>query len=398
MARRFVVVLGLALLVAVGSAAGGGDLRSRKESVDSRLDALHARIAAAAAREDALAADIAGVTNEIRGLEAEVGDVSSRVAALENDLALHRERLAKLDKLYALQTERLRFVRRQYAIALARLNERIVRIYQSDDPSTLEVLLSSASFSDLLDQLDYLRQIGAEDRRVATDVGVARAQVRAARARTRRTRAKVQSATRAIRVRVVEERALRDRLVATRSALTGARTRKRESLAAVRESRREFVAEADALAAESAEIAARLRAAAEESPAAPPAGSGTPSSSGLIWPVSGPVVSPFGMHWGRMHEGIDIAAAYGTPIAAAASGTVVYAGSMSGYGNLVVIDHGGGLATAYAHQSSIAVGVGQSVTQGQTIGYVGCTGHCFGPHLHFEVRINGAPVDPLGYL
>jgi murein DD-endopeptidase MepM/ murein hydrolase activator NlpD len=77
---------------------------------------------------------------------------------------------------------------------------------------------------------------------------------------------------------------------------------------------------------------------------------------------------------------------------------VVYAGWMSGYGNLVAIDHGGGVSTAYGHQSRLGVSVGQVVSQGQTVGYVGCTGHCFGPHLHFEVRINGAPVDPLGYL
>ena len=103
------------------------------------------------------------------------------------------------------------------------------------------------------------------------------------------------------------------------------------------------------------------------------------------------------MRWGRLHAGIDIAVPYGTPIHAAASGTVIYAGWMGGYGNFVIIDHGGGLSTGYAHQSSIAVG-GGSVSQGQVIGYVGCTGHCFGPHLHFEVRINGTPVDPLGYL
>jgi murein DD-endopeptidase MepM/ murein hydrolase activator NlpD len=119
---------------------------------------------------------------------------------------------------------------------------------------------------------------------------------------------------------------------------------------------------------------------------------------GLIWPVSGPVVSPFGYRWGRLHAGIDIAVSYGTPIHAAAAGTVVLAGWVSGYGNYTCIDHGGGLATCYAHQSSYAVSQGAAVGQGQVIGYVGCTGHCFGPHLHFEVRINGAPVDPLGYL
>jgi murein DD-endopeptidase MepM/ murein hydrolase activator NlpD len=99
-----------------------------------------------------------------------------------------------------------------------------------------------------------------------------------------------------------------------------------------------------------------------------------------------------------MHEGIDLGVGYGTPIRAAASGTVIYCGWAGGYGNLVVIDHGGSLATAYGHQSAIAASCGQAVSQGQVIGYVGSTGHSTGPHLHFEVRINGAAVDPLGYL
>jgi len=98
-----------------------------------------------------------------------------------------------------------------------------------------------------------------------------------------------------------------------------------------------------------------------------------------------------------MHEGIDISAPSGTPVSAAGSGTIIYAGGMGGYGNLVVIDHGGGVATAYAHLSSIWIG-GGSVSQGQSIGAVGCTGSCTGNHLHFEVRVNGSPVNPLGYL
>jgi murein DD-endopeptidase MepM/ murein hydrolase activator NlpD len=104
------------------------------------------------------------------------------------------------------------------------------------------------------------------------------------------------------------------------------------------------------------------------------------------------------MRWGRMHEGIDIAASSGTPIHAAAAGTVIHAGWLGGYGNLVVVDHGDGLSTAYAHASAILVGLGQRVSQGETLSLVGSTGNSSGPHLHFEVRVNGSAVDPLFYL
>ena len=123
-----------------------------------------------------------------------------------------------------------------------------------------------------------------------------------------------------------------------------------------------------------------------------------PSAAGFIWPVHGVLTSGFGWRWGRMHEGIDIAVGVGTPVVAAAAGTVIVAGWLGGYGNLVVVDHGNGLSTAYGHNTSVTVGVGQSVAQGQLIAYSGSTGHSTGPHVHFEVRINGAPVDPLGYL
>ena len=114
--------------------------------------------------------------------------------------------------------------------------------------------------------------------------------------------------------------------------------------------------------------------------------------------MSGPITSGFGMRWGRMHEGIDIAGSSGTPIHAAAAGTVIVAGWSGGYGNLVVIDHGNGISTAYGHNSSLAVSVGQSVGQGSVIAGMGTTGHSTGVHCHFEVRVNGAATDPLGYL
>jgi murein DD-endopeptidase MepM/ murein hydrolase activator NlpD len=128
-------------------------------------------------------------------------------------------------------------------------------------------------------------------------------------------------------------------------------------------------------------------------------------SGSMIWPVDGPIASGFGPrtiegHY-EFHPGIDIAVPEGTPIRAALTGTVAFTESEAesgGYGNYTCIDHGGGLSTCYAHQSAFGVSAGQQVQQGEVIGYSGCTGYCLGPHVHFEVRINGEVVDPLGYL
>ncbi len=121
------------------------------------------------------------------------------------------------------------------------------------------------------------------------------------------------------------------------------------------------------------------------------------SSAGYIWPLNGSITSYYGPRWGGMHTGLDIDAVTGQPIVASNSGTVILAAPYSGYGNAVIIDHGG-TQTLYAHMSSIGVGEGQQVSQGEIVGNVGCTGSCTGDHLHFEVRVGGSPVDPLGYL
>lgn len=134
-------------------------------------------------------------------------------------------------------------------------------------------------------------------------------------------------------------------------------------------------------------------------------GGGTPGGDGgsvvgssrLTWPLTGPITSRFGPRWGRMHQGIDVGVPTGRPIAAAAPGTVSYAGWMGGYGNVVIVDHGS-LSTLYAHQSGIAVRSGQGVARGHVVGYVGSTGNSTGPHLHFEVRVGGVARDPLRYL
>jgi murein DD-endopeptidase MepM/ murein hydrolase activator NlpD len=397
MARRIVCSL---ILLFLAAAPAWGGLYDRRQSLQERIAEAQSKLEAARAREASLSAEIASVSQRIRTLEAEVGDVSTRLVALEEDLALHQRKLDKLTELYELQSDRLSFLRDQYEIAVERLSARLVAIYEGGEPSTLDVLVQAQSFSDVLEQLDYLSSIARQDRGIVKHVTGARDHMSELRARTGKTKARVAAVTRVVRIRTEQQRAIKAQLIARQRGLSTARSQKRVALVDAREDAEEHASHAAALQAQSAALASQIRsaqAAATYSSTSAPSADSTPSASGFVWPVSGPVVSGFGWRWGRMHEGIDIGAGYGTPIVAAASGTVIYAGWMGGYGNLIIIDHGGGVATAYAHQSSFAIG-GGGVSQGQTVGYVGCTGHCYGPHLHFEVRVNGSAVDPLGYL
>ena len=410
MAFRAALVVACLLALAGSAWAGGSgsDPSSRKAALDARIAALRGSIRSLDGRQAVLTSEIERDTSRIRALEDDVDRATTRLGRLEGELAVYEARLAHLTELFQLQTRRLKLLRRQQAIAERRLAERLVDMYQSEQPTAVEVILSAATLTELVDALEYVNHLGRQDRRIAEVVTRAKEAVREARIRTARTRDGVQRATEAIRVRVEEQRAVQERLLASQNALANARSAKRQTLAGVNEHERELKHEVAGLERSSASLAAAIRSA-QTRASAPSSGgaaasgsssssSGGVSSRGFIWPVSGAVTSGFGWRWGRMHEGIDIAAPSGTPIRAAASGTVIYSGWMSGYGNLVVIDHGGGLATAYAHQSSISAGTGQHVVQGQTIGYVGCTGHCFGDHLHFEVRVNGSAVDPMGYL
>jgi murein DD-endopeptidase MepM/ murein hydrolase activator NlpD len=385
------LALGLVALLVLAAPAGA-DIVDRKQSVDSRIGALQARVAAAQEKEAALRQEIDDVSGRIRGLEQQVGDVSSRLAPLEHELQLREVKLNRLNALFQVQSNRLAYLRAEYRIALGRLNHRLVAAYESDTPDELSVLLSSSSFSAFLDGLDYIKLVATRDRQIADAVRSSRDDVAVALAHTKVARRDMLRQAKIFAVRVHQARVLRDQLLANQGALVDAQSRKKADLASLSAQERADAGEIDSLQQVSAELAAKIQAAQSHS-TVQHTGSGQ-----LSWPVSAPITSPFGWRWGRMHEGIDLGAAYGTPIAAAAAGTVIYAGWLGGYGNLTVIDHGGGIATAYGHQSRIAVSIGQQVARGEIIGYVGSTGHSTGPHLHFEVRVNGQAVDPLGYL
>jgi murein DD-endopeptidase MepM/ murein hydrolase activator NlpD len=336
------------------------------------------------------------------------------MSALQRDLALRRRRLDTLNRLYRTQTARVHALQGIYRIAIARLDLQLVRMYKTPEPALLDLVVEAHSFQDVLDQMDYLKLIAKQEEAVGRQVAAAKQRVAVARVKTVQVRRRVANEANLINARLEQVAIIHNELLTSSQTLRRARAGKSVALLVARTQEKAAIQESNATAAASAQIEARIRAAERTraspatastatsaavtssavAPPAPPAASG----AGLIWPVNGPITSPFGPRWGGFHPGIDIGAATGTPIAAAAAGTVIWCGWQSGYGNLVVIDHHNGIATAYAHQSRIAVACNQEVGQGQVIGYVGCTGFCTGPHLHFEVRLNGSPVDPLGYL
>jgi murein DD-endopeptidase MepM/ murein hydrolase activator NlpD len=394
MGRRSLASVALVLGLVLSAAASAQTPESEKAAVDARIAALQAEIAEANATEGVLTSQLSTVVEELESAQAAVDTAQAAVSSLEAELSSAQARLDQLTERLALQTRRLERLQAEHAKAVAILEARVRAAYIDEPPDLLAFLVSASSFDEIIDSVELVSRIGAQDRRIARQVEVAKVRAAAERKATAETK-RLQAATvTVITARTDEARRARDQLAGDRDRLSTVRSLKQSALAGTRETREEFIQEVEALAAESAALAARIR---EAQRGAGSTGSGQ-SASGLVWPCDGVVVSGFGMRWGRMHEGIDIGCAYGTPNRAAASGTVIHSGWLGGYGNLVVVDHGNGLSTAYAHASTLLVSVGQSVSQGETLSLVGSTGNSSGPHLHFEVRVNGSAVDPLLYL
>jgi murein DD-endopeptidase MepM/ murein hydrolase activator NlpD len=354
--------------------------------LESKLDAKQAEIAEAKDKRELLTSEISRYNDQIDQLTGEVAALRNREAAVQVELD---EAEAQLE----IERDNLRILRKRLARSIEALEERLVDIYKADDPNAISIVLESDGFDDALGRYEYLEAIQSQNSEIVGRVREVRDDTRATVERVRETRD-------AIAAKKQELVQTRMELEAREAELDQARQRSREAYARVD-------VHVERLEEHAGEIEEKIQkqlaaAAAAESGVAPlPAGPIQPGSGEMIWPVSGSLTSPFGLRWGRLHAGIDIAAPGGTPIRAAQAGSVVWTQSEAesgGYGNYTCLDHGGGMSTCYAHQSSFATSAGAQVAQGDVIGYVGNTGNSFGDHLHFEVRVNGTPVDPMGYL
>lgn len=400
----FLALAATAVFAAVSAAAPS--LSQRQEDVQSRLEEARLHAEQARTKEARIAQAITATSERIDVVEGEASAAAEELRRAEVTLANSERELARLARELERLTQRLEALRRELAAGQRLLADRVVAIYTSDEPDLIGVALGAGSLEDLIDRIEMQQAILNQDTSLIRQISELRARVGEDRATTERLEKRQTIETRRLAAVTNERRSAYANVAAKRDALAALRGERQRSLAAVTVDRKRFEAEAQALQAESARIS-QLIAAAPPPPPSPPSSSASASpalapSSGVggafIWPVRGVLTSPFGWRWGRMHEGIDIGAPADATVIASAAGYVIYAGWMSGYGLLVLIQHSGGVVTAYAHNSSVAVGVGQAVAQGQQIASVGCTGHCFGDHVHFEVRVGGAPTDPMGYL
>jgi murein DD-endopeptidase MepM/ murein hydrolase activator NlpD len=358
--------------------------------LSDRIDQKRAEIEHAKQKEGVLTTSIQSFSNRIDSLQGEIQATQDRLDRAQSSLDRQKNELLEVRDRLEVARDRLARLRSELATARRLLAARLVEIYKSDTPDALTVVLESDGFGDLLERTEFLERISDQDREITDRVRGLRDQAQDQAVEL----AKLEEREQLAAERILRERdqiaSAQGQLVSSRDQLASARADKRGALAQVQSQKQAAMEDLASLEAEQARVAGALQGAA---PGPIKQGSGQ-----LIWPVNGPIASPFGMRWGRLHAGIDIAVPSGTPIRAADSGNVVLMGWVGGYGNYTCVQHTASMSTCYAHQSSFATSNGASVSQGQVIGYVGCTGHCFGDHLHFEVRINGSPVDPMGYL
>ena len=328
------------------------------------------------------------ITNEAA---AKVESVSERLRAIQEELrtasAAYKEVKFQLDAVEGKIDENTALLTRTEAdlkVKNQKLQKRVRDIYINGQISYVDVLFGAKDFSDLMTRMDILKRIIKHDydlimkvKQEKEIVVTARAQLEKDKAEAEKLVADADAKRAAVEEKEAEQQDLLDKAIYDRDTSEQAY---------------------EELMAASEEVASMIRRS-NMTYSGAPAGAG-----GMIWPLDGPVTSEFGWRThpifgtARFHSGLDIGGDYGLPIYAAASGTVIHAGWISGYGNTVIIDHGGGVTTLYGHNDSLNVGVGQTVSQGQVIAMCGSTGNSTGPHCHFEVRENGEPVSPYNYL
>ena len=393
-------------------------------AVKSRIASLEQQIQASSGRRSGIAEEVVAAAARLESAEADVEAAQSNLDVLRDDLALRQDLLAGTRTELAARLIELASTRSDRDDARSEAEASLVHAYMRGGVGEPSIAFSASGIAQISVGLSYLDTLTGNSADAADRYGEIVVQEQQARARIQQLEGSI-----AVEVQELEEsehqsEALASELAIKRAAVESEYHAQTALLARVDAQIEEFehVKEsfereeasiratiAAAAAAARARADAEARARAEAAAATENASTGTtpPASAGtgaLRWPTRGAIDSPFGWRihpitWTRrLHTGIDIDGWYGQQIKAAKAGIVILAGVKGGFGNAVMIDHQNGWVTLYAHQQSLNVHVGQYVTTATTIGWVGSTGDSTGPHLHFELRVNGIPTDPMRYL
>jgi murein DD-endopeptidase MepM/ murein hydrolase activator NlpD len=386
--RRLIIAavltaVALGLLPALSGAAPQGDLARTR-----------AKISTAKKQKASLNDQIAKLDGRLTAIDDQLTRLRDQIGTVDQRLSTTRTKLEVLQEQLRLKRLELKAAENKLTLGQADFEQRVVIAYKTSDLSYVDVVMAATSFEDLVSRLSVVRDLIGGNNRLVGDYEAQRDSVAREKVAIAEKESGVHKAVADLQQQSDQLAALQAAQAAQKAASLAMRQQKHTKLAAVNSNLALLEQQENQMLAESSSLTGVINGASG-------GGGGTGS---LMWPVSGPVTSPFGwrmhpiLHVRKFHTGIDIGVGYGVPIHAADAGTVIYATWMSGYGNVIIIDHGGGISTLYAHQSSLAVGNGAHVSRGQVVGYVGSTGFSTGPHLHFEVRVNGNPVDPMGYL
>lgn len=366
------------------------------EDLNNQLSGIQQQMEEAGNKKANAEVMITNVSEQLHQIQVELDQATANLKNYEQQRMAVENEIVKNEKLLAEAQARLS--KREGVF-----NKRVRDIYINGRLSYLEVIIGAKDFSDFANRVEMLKRIIDADIKLISSIKTEREEISQRKATLEADRAKVVELENKAR----EAQAVIQKKKDEQSAILA---QAQNDKAVAEQMQADLQASSDAIRAMLQQRAAeRAAAAAAAAQAAQSSGGGSDytyvqGTGQLAWPVSGVITSGFGWRehpiFGRQifHSGIDIGVDEGTPVHAADSGTVVYSGWMDGYGYAVVIDHGNGISTLCAHNSDLAVSEGQSVSKGTVIAYAGSTGNATGPHVHFEVRVNGDPVNPLGYL
>jgi murein DD-endopeptidase MepM/ murein hydrolase activator NlpD len=396
------------------STASAASLSDQLEDSRARLQKVRDSLAKAQAARKAALGDIAAIDQNIDGAEKELRIATATYDEAAGVLAQLRAELDVLTVELTQKRKELKRTERDLSIQQEVFNERLTNVYKSGGrlmylAALFQPAAEPTSISELMGRFDLLSSIAEQDYDILTQIDTLKAKIEEQKAALETERVHVSALEQKQRATTKTLAAQAEKKQAAVDELENALAAKNKVLAAAEKDVAAWSRQEDELSAESGRIADQIKAAqaaanSSRSSASSGGDGGGGGGGSLYRPVPGAITSAFGyrmhpiFHVRKMHTGVDMHAGMGTPIRAAESGTVISAGWRGGYGKCVVIAHGGNLATLYGHQSTILVSAGETVERGEVIGKVGSTGYSTGPHLHFEVRVGGSPVNPANYL